>query len=207
VLAVVAACPAQGPPAESWPVLDTTFIASAAATYNFQLGRPTVLAITRDGAVLFRRTAPREFTSDLYELTPAGQTRVLVTAAELIGDAEEQLSDAEQARRERSRTATRGVVDIGVSEDGRFVMIPLAGVFHFVDRTSGMRTVVDPRGEAYDPQLAPDGSAIAFVRGGNIWLVTPRGELRQLTEHPPDIEYGVAEFVAQEEFARRRGFW
>jgi len=194
----------------TWPQLDAQLLADAAATYNFKLGRPTALAATADGHVLFRRTPPREFAADLYELdTKTGEVRTLVSVAELLGTADEHLSAEEKARRERSRTATRGVVDIGVSKDGRTVFVPLAGAFYVVDRTSGERRKIDPLGSAYDPQLSPDGAYIAFVRGGNLWLVDTRGRTaaRQLTNHPEGIEYGAADFAAAEELDRGRGYW
>ena len=143
--------------APALPPLDETLLADAAATMNWRLGVPTVLAIARDGAVLFRRTPPRGFASDLLEQAPDGTVRVLASAAELLGAGDEHLSDAEKARRERTRTATRGVVDVGLSEDGKIVMVPLGGVFHLIERATGKRTVLDPRGAAYDPHLSPDG--------------------------------------------------
>jgi len=191
----------------TWPALDDKLLADAAATFNFRLGLPTPLAITRDGAVLFRRTPPRAFASDLFELAPDGRLKPLATAADLLGATEEKLSDAEKARRERTRTATRGVVDIGVSDDGATVMIPLGGLFHLVDRRTGARSTVDPGGPSYDPQLSPDGSSIAFVRDGSLWIAPRQGAPRRILEHPQGIEYGVAEFAAQEELGRRRGFW
>jgi dipeptidyl-peptidase-4 len=190
-----------------WPALNDKLLADAAATFNFKLGVPTVLAITRDGAVLFRRTPPRDFASDLYELSPDGSVKTLAAVKDMLGESEEKLSDAEKARRERSRTATRGVVDIDVSDDGKTVMAPLGGVFHLIDRTTGKRVVVDPKGAAYDPHLSPDGKTIAFVRDGDIWTVAPGAAPKQLTKHPADLEYGVADFAAMEELARRRGFW
>src|SRR5205085_731000 len=144
-------------------------------------------------AVLFRRTPPREFASDLYELSPDGSVKTLASVKDLLGAGEEKLSDAEKARRERSRTATRGVVDIDVSEDGKIVLAPLGGMFHLIDRTDGHVTVVDPKGAAYDPHLSPDGKTIAFVRDGDVWTVAAGGQPKQLTKHPADIEYGVAE--------------
>src|SRR3954469_12529531 len=148
----------------SWPKLNRDFLADAGATFNFRLGLPTTLAITRDGAVLFRRTPPREFAADLYELdTHTGAVKTLATVADLLGPGEEHLPDAEKARRERSRTATRGVVDIDVSDDGHIVMTSLGGKLQRIDRTTGARTEIDPGGEAYDPHLSPDGKHIAFV--------------------------------------------
>src|SRR5688572_11831875 len=107
----------------TWPALDAQLLADAAATFNFKLGQPTALAVTPDGAVLFRRTPPREFVADLFELdTKTGKVRTLLAVAEVLGAGQENLSDAEKARRERSRTATRGVVAIDVSADGKHVM-------------------------------------------------------------------------------------
>src|SRR5262245_39290537 len=54
----------QPKPPMTWPALDAQFLADAAATFNFKLGQPAPLAVTRDGAVLFRRTPPREFAAD-----------------------------------------------------------------------------------------------------------------------------------------------
>jgi dipeptidyl-peptidase-4 len=191
----------------SWPKLDDRLLADAAATFNWKLGRPIPLAITRDGAVLFRRTPARDFASDLYELLPDGTLRTLATAADLLGTGEEHLSDAEKARRERTRTATRGIVDIGVSDDGNTVLIPLGGKLYMLDRARGTRAVIDPGGAAYDPHLSPDGKTVAFVRDGDLWIASLGGAPRQLTHHPEGFEYGVADFAAQEELQRTRGFW
>ncbi|MGE5184636.1 MAG: prolyl oligopeptidase family serine peptidase [Acidobacteriota bacterium] len=209
VLLAASACVHPPPKAPmTWPALDAQLLADSAATFNFRLGLPAPLAITADGAVLFRRTPPRSFAADLYELdTKTGAVKTLVTAAELLGTGEEHLSDAERARRERTRTATRGVVDIDVSDDGRTVLVPLGGKLYLVDRGSGARTVIDPHGDAYDPHLSPDGTKIAFVRGGDLWVVARGGAPRQLTKHPDGFEYGVADFAAMEELDRRRGFW
>ena len=191
----------------TWPTLDAALLADAAATFNFRLGVPAALAITPDGAVLFRRTTARDFASDLYELTPDGTVKPLARVADLLGTGEEQLSDAEKARRERTRTATRGVVDIDVSKDGTKVLVPLGGKLYLVDRRTGERSVIDPGGEAYDPHLSPDGTTIAFVRDGDLWLVQPGDKPRRLTKHPEGIEYAVADFAAQEELDRTRGYW
>jgi dipeptidyl-peptidase-4 len=203
----LAACHPPPTAMTPWPKLDDKLLADSAATFNWRLGTPTPLAITRDGAVLFRRTPPRDFASDLYELVPDGKLRTLATAADLLGTAAEHLSDAEKARRERTRTATRGVVDIDVSDDGKTVMVPLGGKLYLIDRTTGKRAVIDPGGAAYDPHLSPDGTTVAFVRDGDVWIAWAGGVPNQLTRHPEGFEYGVADFAAQEELRRTRGFW
>lgn len=207
LVTILSACHPPTPAMTSWPKLDDKFLADAAATFNWRLGTPNTLAITRDGAVLFRRTPAREFASDLYELSSDGKVRTLATAADLLGTSGERLSDAEKARRERTRTATRGVVDADVSEDGKIVMVPLGGRFTLIDRTTGKRTVIDPGGAAYDPHLSPDGTTVAFVRDGDVWIASAGHAPKQLTRHPEGFEYGVADFAAQEELGRTRGYW
>jgi dipeptidyl-peptidase 4 len=194
----------------TWPTLNAQLLADSAATYNFRLGLPTPLAVTADGAVLFRRTPARAFAADLYELdTKTGEIKTLISVADVLGTGDEKLSDEEKARRERTRTATRGVVDIDVASEGRLVMVPLAGVFHLVDRKTGTRSVVDPGGEAYDPHLSPDGSRIAFVRDDDLWTISAKSGAKatRLTKHPAGFQYGVADFAAQEELGRTRGYW
>jgi dipeptidyl-peptidase-4 len=208
LILLAAACVHPQPKPMTWPAIDEQLLADSAATLGFKLGLPAPLAITPDGAVLFRRTPPRAFAADLYELdTKTGAVKVLVSAADLLGTGDEHLSDAEKARRERTRTATRGVVDIDVSSDGKTVMIPLAGKLYLVDRTSGERTVIDPGGEAYDPHMSPDATQIAFVREGDLYAIGRTGAAKRLTKHPEGFEYGVADFAAMEELDRRRGFW
>ena len=207
-LFVLAACARPHVAPMTWPTLDAKLLADAAATFDFRLGLPVPLAITPDGAVLFRRTPPRAFAADLYELdTRTGAVRTLVTVDDLLGAGGEHLSDAEKARRERTRTATRGVVDIDVSDDGKTVMVPLGGMLYLVDRTTGARRAIDPGGDAYDAHLSPDGAQIAFVRDGDLYVIAPDHAARRLTHHPEGFAYGIADFAAQEELDRQRGFW
>ena len=194
----------------AWPALDAKLLADAAETFNFRLGHPGVLAILPDGAVLFRRTGGRSFTNDLFELAPDGTVKTLATAAELLGTGEEKLSNEEKAKRERTRTATRGVVDISVSEDGRHVLVPLGGAFYLIDRTTNARTRIDPGGAAFDPRLSPDGTKVAFVRDGKLVIGKLAGAklaITVTTKPPADHEDATADFAAQEELDRTRGFW
>lgn len=208
-LALAAACshPATMPTShpDSWPALDAAFLAQSAATYTFKLGQPTPVAIAPDGTVLFRRTPARAFAADLFALAPDGSVRTLASAQ----GGDEHLSDAERARRERARIATRGVVDVDLAEDGARAMFVLDDRFVVIDRAHGdARTTIDPGGPVYDPHLSPDGKAIAFVRDHDLWVhVIGEAAPRRLTQHPDGFEYGVADFAAQEELNRRRGFW
>jgi dipeptidyl-peptidase-4 len=192
------------PAKPSWPALDATLLADSAATYNFRLGLPTALAVTPDGAVLFRRTAARDFAADLYELdTTTGAIKTLFA----VGGTGEHLSDAEKARRERTRTATHGVVDVDVSTDGRLVLAMIGGQPVLIER-GGVTREVRVEGDLYDAHLSPDGTQIGFVRGGDLWVMPAAGgAAKRLTTHPDGFEYGVADFAAQEELGRTRGWW
>src|SRR5437868_12732203 len=97
IVALACCVPPTRPRTMTWPPLDAQLLADSAATFNFRLGTPIPVGAT-DGAVLFRRTGPRSFVSDLYELdTKTGAVRTVITAAELLGQADEHLSDAEKA--------------------------------------------------------------------------------------------------------------
>jgi dipeptidyl-peptidase-4 len=164
--------------------------------------------------VLFRRTAARERRSDLHILPPgqASKSQPLVTVDALLAGGAEVVSAEEQARRERTRTPTSGIVDIDVSEDGQSVLIGLGErVFVFDRARARAHEVALGPGPAFDPHLAPNGKLISFVRDGDLWVgsALEAGQApRRITQHPPGLEYGVAEFVAQEELDRRRGyFW
>src|SRR5262249_10233927 len=143
-----------------------------------------------------------------------GAVRTLATVDDLLGAADEKLSEAEQARRERTRTATRGIVDIDVSDSGAIVLVALGGRFHLLDRSAPRATgsarpvaVIDPGGAYYDPHLSRDGTMLAFVRADDLWIASATAPPRQLTHHPDGFQYGVADFAAQEELRRTRGFW
>lgn len=196
----------------AWPALDETFLAASAATLGFRLGRPDPLAIAPDGSVLFRRTGPRDRRADLYLVEPGGESRPLITVDALLAGGSETLSTEERARRERTRTATSGIVDIDLSDDGKRVLIPLGERVFLFDRERGAaHEVAVGAGYPFDPHLSPDGKRVSFVRDGDLWVVgaDPRASPpRKITRHPEGSEYAVAEFVAQEEFDRSRGyFW
>ncbi|MDZ7790455.1 MAG: S9 family peptidase [Xanthomonadales bacterium] len=150
---------------------------------------------------------------DLWEYHVADDaTRVLVAADEVMPE-EVELSAAEQARRERARIADlRGIVDYRWSDDGRWLLFPIGGNIFVLDMEAEEREVVQlTDSEAFDtdPQIAPDGRHVAFVRERDLWLVEiESGEARPLTDSATDtVANAMAEFIAQEEMGRSTGFW
>ncbi len=195
------------------PAIDSEFMAELARTYGFKLGRPTAVTITPDGkkALFLRAVTAESFEMALYELDLAdGRERLLVNADMLLGSASERISDAEAARRERQRQAMTGVVSYQLSDDGTRLLVGLAGRLFIIDRvTTNVSELPRDGGDALDPRFSPDGKHVAMVRDGDLYVSeVEKLRSRRLTSRPnADISFGVAEFVAQEEFDRSRGYW
>lgn len=98
-------------------------------------------------------------------------------------------------------------------QDGLDAYLKLAFDKHSLDEVArSLRLSPVPPTSAIDPQLSPDGQIIAFCALGEIF-VAPCHDC-----HPPvqvtfgadlknSITHGLADFVAQEEMDRYRGFW
>ncbi len=195
---------------------DPNFLEQFAVTYRFAQGAPNGFRITPDDqTVLFLRSGPRTFVNDLYALDVAsGQERVLLTADAILGGGTEELSPEERARRERMRLAARGITSFDLSPDGATILVPLSGRLFLVDRahvgeTGAIRELTSAAGSPTDPRFSPDGRSIACVRDGDLYVIdVASGVERRLTQRPNEhVEYGSAEFVAQEEMGRFEGYW
>ncbi|CAI6004620.1 unnamed protein product [Closterium sp. NIES-64] len=162
-----------------------------------------------------------------YELK-TGQQRLLV-APPGGGVDEDNLSMEEKLRRERQRERGLGITRYDWSKNVAVprIMIPLPdGVSSLaccylchrcnlcMCRTAWARICAcasrGARPPILDPQISPDGSAIAFVRDDELFVVsTTAGAPRQLTFGAKEAHkvHGLAEYIAQEEMERRSGFW
>lgn len=192
------------------------FLEAYAATNRFRNGHPRSIQIVPDGsAVLFLRSESRSVEGKLYQVdVESGEERELLTAEMLLGDAEEELSAEEAARRERMRLTARGIASYRLSPDGSRILVPLSGRLFLVDRArigedDAVRELESEAGSAVDPRFSPDGSHIATVRGGDLYVidVATGAESRLTTKESDEVENGLAEFVAQEEMGRMRGYW
>jgi dipeptidyl-peptidase 4 len=211
LVGLVSASPAaaQAPPDKPAP----NFLRELAETRNYALGRPTRIKLSPDGkTVLFLRSPPRQPNLAIYEMDVAtGQTKELVTPAQLLGGAEEKLSVAEKARRERMRIVDRGFVSYDLSEDGQRLLFPLSGKLYVYERATGkVRTLGGGDPPVLDPRFSPDGRQVAYVRANDLYVAdVASGKERRLTRGGTDLlTHGVAEFIAQEEMGRFEGyFW
>ncbi len=148
---------------------------------------------------------------DLWEYhLESAQTRRLVNADALSGAAE--LSDEEAARRERLRIAAlSGIVDYVWAPDGSALLFPLDGSLYHYPLPDGPARKLADAGDGFvtDAFIAPDGRHVAFVRNQNLHIATiADGRIRALTEDGGGpVSNAVAEFIAQEEMGRHRGYW
>ena len=118
VIITVAFCPADA--AAAPPLADPAFLEHYAETYRFTHGRPTGIRVTDDGAggavsalwpAQFRPRSVRVRHADRRR-NAAGHRR------KNLGRRRGQLTPEELARRERMRSAARGIASFDISDDG-----------------------------------------------------------------------------------------
>ena len=167
---------------------------------------PGKLAFSPDGRlVTFLFARDGGLARDLWALDlDTGERRVLFTPPG-EGVTDQNVSREEQLRRERQRLRETGVTHYAWSDEGGVLLVPLRGEL-FVQREGAARSVAR---DAVDPQLSPDGSKVAFVRAGDLFVVdiATANETRLTRDAQPGLTHGLAEYIAQEEMARFSGFW
>lgn len=178
---------------------------------------PIGLKVSPDGSrvTFLRGKDADQFQLDLWEYRiEDGSTAMLVDSKRLL-PGEEQLSDEEKARRERTRTASlKGILEYAFSADGKKLLFPLNGEVYLYDLAQPADKAVQKLTEralgfVTDARVSPQGRYLSFVRNQNLWVIelsTQRG--LQLTHDGGDlISNGLAEFIAQEEMGRDTGYW
>jgi dipeptidyl-peptidase-4 len=140
-----------------------------AETRRFRSGQPVAPRVARDGtAAFFLRSGPKSATQSLFMTDlGSGQTREVLTPEALLSGAQEQLTAAERARLERQRISARGFTAFSLSRDGQKLAVTLGGRLYLVTRPDMKVTPLHTGETPIDPQFAPDGSAVAYARGGD----------------------------------------
>jgi len=188
-----------------------SFPRQSAATRNFQLGAPRSFQVCESGEqVLFLRSdSGRDAVNSLwiYDVANRIETKFADPRALLADDAE--VPAAERARRERMRETTSGITSYSTDNAGTKVAFALSGQL-FVGQTTGLKiTKLNVAGPVIDPRLSPDGNFIAWSNGTDLLIADFAGsEVRNLTnEKTEHVTWGLADFIASEEFGRMHGFW
>lgn len=179
-----------------------------ARTQRFSLGVPRQFRVADDGSrVLYLRTRGGEDrVSCLWVLDAAGE-RLLVDPEGLGGEGV--VPDAEQARRERVRERSSGVVSYSTDRTATTAVFALGGNLWTASVDGAVRSLASS-GLPMDPRIDPDGRRVAYVSDGALHVVDlatggPGMALR--SPEGPDVTYGLAEHVAAEEIHRVRGHW
>jgi dipeptidyl-peptidase-4 len=138
-----------------------------------------------------------------------GEPYRLIDSAALSSGTKE-LSEAEKARRERTRTSARGIVEYSWDKQGRFILVPLDGDLYLDSVADGkVSRLTETPGDEVDAKVSPKGGYVSYVRDQNLFIkpLTGGAEKALTTEGKDALSFGTAEFVAQEEMDRFTGYW
>jgi dipeptidyl-peptidase-4 len=169
------------------------------------------LKVSPDGArvTFLRGREDNQFQLDLWEYNLKDKTTHRLVDSQILVP-NEQLSDAEKARRERERTASlKGILSYSWSPDGKQLLVPIAGNLYLIDVSKPDAARMVASGNVLDPKISPKGRYVSFVRDQNLFVIDlTTGKEKQLTSDGKDtIHNGEAEFVAQEEMSQTTGYY
>jgi len=187
----------------------------AARTRNFTAGAPRAVTVSADGGrVMYLRSAGADDLVDrLWVFNVATATERLVcdpTALAIGSDGSDDLPAAERALRERLRLSATGIGSYATDQAGRVAAFALGGSLVLADLETGNVAPRPTEGPVVDPRPDPTGRRVAYVSGGGLRVQdVATGEDRLLAGEADDTEvtWGLAEFIAAEEFDRFRGYW
>jgi dipeptidyl-peptidase-4 len=173
--------------------------------------QPRALQLSPDGSLvtLLKPRADEKERLDLWAIdSRTGAQRMLVDSKKTGSGAE--LSEAEKMQRERDRSVagSTGITGYDWSPDGKSILVPVDGDLYLAKLDGSVTRLTDtPEGEL-NGVVSPKGRFVSFVRDGNLFVQPIGGKELQVTQGASDtINWGVAEFVAQEEMDRRTGYW
>ncbi len=172
---------------------------------------PASVRFTPDrSAVTYLQADAGSVVQSLWRQDLASGERTVLVASDPGQDANMELTHREQLDRERRRATAFGITEYAWLTAGPVpvLLVPMGGGAVALVGDTGPRRVAGVQGA--DAVIgSPDGSLVAFIRDGDIWL-TPidGGEPRRLTADAGDgVFNGLAEYAAAEELDRFSGMW
>ncbi|MEO8538778.1 MAG: S9 family peptidase [bacterium] len=190
---------------------ETLTLAQVAAFPRPGMVVPGRIEFTPDGqAVTYLFSEEGSLVRSLWRFDlETGEKRVLAGPPPASAD-ESKMSREEELRRERARLRELGVTDyqFASKSEQQVLLVPGGGKLWASVGEAELAELPGSEG-AIDPQLSPDGTKVAFVRDDELWVLSlSGGQAKRLTSgSEPGLSNGLAEFIAQEELDRDRGFW
>jgi dipeptidyl-peptidase-4 len=176
----------------------------AARTRRFSYGAPRAVSVSGDGErVVFLRSKGPEDPNDALWIfdVRTGEERLVVDPAN-----EADLPLEERALRERLRLSASGIGSYALDTAGRIAVYTLGGRLFRTDLVTAETTERAAAGPAIDARPDPTGERIAYVTGGALHVIEADGTDGVLANEA-GVTWGLAEFIAAEEFQRFRGYW
>jgi dipeptidyl-peptidase-4 len=167
------------------------------------------VTVAADGAhvVFLRSSGPEDPTDRLWVFdVETGQERLVADPAQLLAGDDERLPAPERALRERLRLSASGIGSYTTEPSGAAAVFTLAGRLFRADLRSAQVQEIRCAGAVVDPRPDPTGQRIGYVSGGALRVVDLDGHDHVLASEK-GVTWGLAEFVAAEEFHRFRGYW
>ena len=177
------------------------------------LTAPASIRFSPDGKLItWLYASEGGLTQNLYALDTETLQTSLLAAPPGTNMKEGRLSPEEELLRERMRQVSLGITQYIWDEKQGRILIPFQGSLYLLDKPgSEMRLLYEAKGHpALDAQFSPDGSRISFVQDAEIYIIPVEGgHARQITfgAHGTGKTHGLAEYIAQEEMGRMRGYW
>lgn len=162
------------------------------------------------GCITYLQTAPDDRERlDLWRADPeTGAVERWISGADLAADAP--ATAAELAEKERRRAFTQGITSYQWHPDGQALLLVAEGGGHLLDVATGHIRRVTPEGQRYtDIKLSPQGRHLSYVADGNLYIksLADGSERTVAASDDPNLSFGIADFLAQEEMDRYDGHW
>lgn len=173
--------------------------------------QPRQMKLSPDGKflTLLRNRDDEKERFDLWAMdTTTGQWRMLVDSKKFGTGAE--LSEAEKMQRERARIGgTKGIVAYSWSADSKTILVPLEGELYRASLDGAVEKLPAGAGAKLNAAISPAGRYASYVQDQNLVVMdlATRTAKRVTDDGAGTVHWGEAEFVAQEEMGRTRGFW
>ncbi len=159
--------------------------------------------------LLYLAATPDQPNQQLYALNLTTGERRIAAIPPNGGTQEDNLSPEEELRRQRARQLTTGITQYSRAQQSDRLLIPLLGSVYLQDRADAPLRITAAQ-DAITPTLSPDGSKIAYVYQGEVYVIDvddPDAIPRAITNGSAHTTRGLAEYIAQEEMGRSEGFW